>query len=825
MAGGKKKQKNVQQNKTNQNLSAKETLTIEDVKESKSEEDFNKIKDALIKQLEKEIGEYEKIKEEADKASQKAQESKKDLEKEVDELKGKKKELSDDVTRLNREKNELNSQVDSLSAESQKIISEAKEKADEISTEAGIEADKVKADAEENAKKLLQDTEKEKIKVINDAKNEAQKIWKKQIDSLQAQIEDIAARETALNEQKISLQKEKNELELEKEELEELINHNVNLKNKYLATNPAKVSELEIEIKDEKEKYESLLERYNTLSKKYNESQIVLDTIKTEVITPEGGKASIGLSTIVSDLKEIQDKYDQLKRIHEKYQDENVIFAIEEKAGKVDKLEKDIDELIHERNTYKEEVYAARNTKEELRAYKAEIDATKTLNDHLLKELESHKTALESRTGDTCPALSKVDAEIKADEFIQKKTARSNKFKLTNLAQIVTYVKHFAGSGSGNNGVKLYYSDNDIRAFLAGMAVSRLIILQGMSGTGKSSLPEVFAEAISGFQKLIPVESSWRDRNELLGYYNDFNKKFNAKTFTIELYRYSKKACEDIPSFIILDEMNLARIEYYFSDFLSILQNADKDEWIIELVSSDMRTLPMELSDEDKINMKKDNPALYSIWQKIENSRKGDLLSEITDKEKEQITDYLGRLNKLTGAKDLIDGRKIKVTDNIWFIGTANRDESTFEISDKVYDRAQVISLNKKGKPEGTYKRPQKSYLSLDDLREMFNTAKSKFSLKEEVENRLDVLDEKLMSRFDISFGNRIVTQSIDFAAVFVAAGGTLKDAMDYQISTKIIRKIISSDDQEALMDLMTVTEDYPETQRLLEKRIEELGR
>lgn len=228
------------------------------------------------------------------------------------------------------------------------------------------------------------------------------------------------------------------------------------------------------------------------------------------------------------------------------------------------------------------------------------------------------------------------------------------------------------------------------------MAVSRLIILQGMSGTGKSSLPRIFAEAISGFHTLIPVESSWRDRNELLGYYNDFNKKFNAKTFTIELYRHSKERCREIPTFIVLDEMNIARIEYYFSDFLTVLQEPDHEKWLIELVSSDMRTLPMELPEELKEKMKKEEPSMYAIWEKIEKSRKGDLNSDTSDEEKEKFFTYLKELGELTGAKDLIDGRKIKVTDNIWFVGTANQDESTFEISDKVYDRAQVVSLNKK---------------------------------------------------------------------------------------------------------------------------------
>ena len=122
---------------------------------------------------------------------------------------------------------------------------------------------------------------------------------------------------------------------------------------------------------------------------------------------------------------------------------------------------------------------------------------------------------------------------------------RNTLTQLTSLAGIVEHVKNYAGSRPKRS-EQLYYKDNDIRAFLAGMAVSRLIVLQGMSGTGKSSLPRIFSEAISGSNKLIPVESSWRDRNELLGYYNDFNKRFNAKTFTIELYRSGKERCCEV---------------------------------------------------------------------------------------------------------------------------------------------------------------------------------------------------------------------------------------------------------------------------------------
>ena len=269
--------------------------------------------------------------------------------------------------------------------------------------------------------------------------------------------------------------------------------------------------------------------------------------------------------------------------------------------------------------------------------------------------------------------------------------------------------------------------------------------------------------------------------------------------------------------------MNLARIEYYFSDFLAILQEPDHDKWLIELVSSDMRTLPMELPDSVKAKMQREDPAIYAIWEKIERSRQGDLKAETSDEDKELLTAYLSKMGQLTGAKDLIDGRKIKVTDNIWFIGTANRDESTFEISDKVYDRAQVVSLNRKGVSEGNYTAVNTKYISVDKLLALFQEAINNNQYKKEVEERLEALDSVLMEKFDLSFGNRIVTQTINFVGVYTAAKGSINDALDYQISTKILRKVITSDDEEALLELLEAVKDYPETTRLLEKRLREL--
>ena len=799
----------------------KAEVTVTDVVESKTESEFEKNKEAVIKKFMDDIGILEEEKKTADEAAAESKRLSEELESQRADLAEKKAKIQEEYDAIKAEYDKAVSTIDSAQTEAEGIISLAKEESETTAAEAKASADATIEEANQKANEIREAAEKERIEKLTSAAEEAREVWKSQIEDLKKQIEDISRREKELHDSQLKLDSDRQDFEFEKEALDDEKAYVQRRKERYDSSSPAKVEELEVELKDEKSKYGMLIEKYEALSKRLEETQVLLDTVKTEIESSNGGKKIVSMREIIAEMQEFREKYERLAAVYEKYPDDASISALEEKAQRAEKLERENSALEQERNRYREEAVAARNASKELEVVRQEVEATNALNEHLLQELESHKTALESRTGDTCPSLSKVDTETEESDFVADINRRVQRTSLESLRDIVSHVKNYAGSR--NKDERLYYTDNDIRAFLAGMAVSRLIILQGMSGTGKSSLPRIFSEAISGFNRLIPVESSWRDRNELLGYYNDFNKKFNAKSFTIELYRSTKKRCKEVPTFIVLDEMNLARIEYYFSDFLAILQEPDHDKWLIELVSSDMRTLPMELPEEVKQKMRKDDPTVFAIWEKIERSRQGDLKSETSDEEKEMLTSYLAKLGRLTGAKDLIDGRKIRVTDNIWFIGTANQDESTFEISDKVYDRAQVVSLNRKGVSEGQYANTEKKYISVTDLIKLFEGAINAYKKKAEVEARLEKLDAVLMDKFDISFGNRIVSQTVDFAAVFTAAGGSLEDALDYQISTKILRKVISSDDGEAFLELLDATKDYKETQRLINKRIKDL--
>ena len=348
---------------------------------------------------------------------------------------------------------------------------------------------------------------------------------------------------------------------------------------------------------------------------------------------------------------------------------------------------------------------------------------------------------------DPCPAFSEIDG--RADTWLLEANNKkhSSSFTLPTLPKLVQFIVEYAR----NSRLHLFYTPEDIAAFIAGLGMSRLTILQGMSGTGKTSLPKIFTEALFSNCEIVEVESSWRDKNELLGYYNEFSKIYTPKKFTQALYK--ARLNPDTLTFIVLDEMNLSRIEYYFSDFLSLMEN-----------------------EPDKREIKLLNVGLY---QK-KNLRK---------------IPYRG----------LTDGHTIKIPPNVWFIGTANRDESTFEISDKVYDRAHTMNFNKRAKTVRAYNEPlAQQFIPASVFEELLNAAKKTVDFN--VENSPLIAEvEKLLAPYNISFGNRIALQIENFVSVYCACftptEETIHDAVERILLSKVVSKLEwkSIDDKEEL--------------------------
>ena len=277
--------------------------------------------------------------------------------------------------------------------------------------------------------------------------------------------------------------------------------------------------------------------------------------------------------------------------------------------------------------------------------------------------------------------------------------------------------------------LKLYYREDVIKQLFAGMATSKLIILEGISGTGKTSLAFALGKFFSFDSAIIPVQPSWKDRSELLGYYNEFTKKFNESEFLRALYTTTYRKDLNV---IVLDEMNLARIEYYFAEFLSVMEMRDPNDWLIDLIPSPMPN--------DPVNIKEG---------------------------------------------------KLLVPQNAIFFGTANNDDSTFTISDKVYDRAISLFFDDKGRPFEAANQEAMS-IPYDQLRRLYDNAVNQYPISEEMIKKFDTLDNFVIKKFKLAFGNRILKQLETFIPVYVGCGGSEVDGFDFIFTNKVLKKFES---------------------------------
>ena len=275
--------------------------------------------------------------------------------------------------------------------------------------------------------------------------------------------------------------------------------------------------------------------------------------------------------------------------------------------------------------------------------------------------------------------------------------------------------------------LKLYYEEEDIRRFIAGLAVSHILILQGMSGTGKTSLAYAFGEYLGNPSTVVPVQPMWKERTDLVGYYNEFTKRFNETDLLKKMYEanYSEEMY-----ITVLDEMNIARVEYYFAEFLSLLELPKAEERKLTVVSDSLKDDPEQLEE-----------------------------------------------------------GHIQLPENMWFIGTANNDDSTFAISDKVYDRAMVLDLERKSE-EFIAGEAKERHIRSKDFQRLAEEAEKEYGLTERNRRRLEELDEYMSEKFRVTFGNRIRRQIEKYVAVYVSCGGKELEALDDILAKKVMRKL-----------------------------------
>ena len=276
---------------------------------------------------------------------------------------------------------------------------------------------------------------------------------------------------------------------------------------------------------------------------------------------------------------------------------------------------------------------------------------------------------------------------------------------------------------------KVHLQSNDMTTFerlnekyLTALRAKHFMLLAGISGTGKSRIVRELAfkccpkelqdkdGTTPGNYCMIEVKPNWHDSTELLGYWSNLQEKYIFTKFVKFLVK--AKMYPDVPFFVCLDEMNLAPVEQYFAEFLSVLETRrivkDDEGERIKIKSG-------ALIDKDYFK------TFGAIGDKhLENDRQIYFkLFNINEKEE---------MDKIKCESKNLQEEGLTLPENVYIIGTVNMDDTTHQFSRKVIDRAMTIEMNGgaledifKDEDELTY---SESPLTMDSLRNKYVTAK-----------------------------------------------------------------------------------------------------
>lgn len=333
----------------------------------------------------------------------------------------------------------------------------------------------------------------------------------------------------------------------------------------------------------------------------------------------------------------------------------------------------------------------------------------------------------------------KSEEEEFEDDVILEEDLDNEFSSIANINDEVTYIHNYITSKG------FYYSKELITNFYLSLKTKPFVILSGISGTGKSKIVELFAEAIgansdNGRFKLVPVRPDWSDATDLLGYRNIENK-FVPGIIIDAAYEAMKHL--DKPYFICLDEMNLARVEYYFSDILSSMETR-------------------KMRDDEIVTEK--------------------LLSKSQFGRDDKAFDKYG---------------DVYIPQNLYIIGTVNMDETTFPFSKKVLDRANTIEFNKVNL-KYNFEEVELDEVQVKNYHNDF--LKSQYlkisQCKDEKETATKVIDKlieinNILEKYQQHFAYR-VRDEIIFYVIYAVKHElfSFEKAMDYSIVQKILPKI-----------------------------------
>ena len=478
------------------------------------------------------------------------------------------------------------------------------------------------------------------------------------------------------------------------------------------------------------------------------------------------------LNQITTDLEFLRVTYDRLDA--ERQEHEN---RVEELRPEIERLEAERNRILQEiqnnqpdyqeiqehRRILNDLIWQIREKESRVRELDSEISQLETIRNSRHEEvtrLQEEEKVLEKR-------IAQLQGEISVIEESSEQALKSLKkglWSLDNLPKTQTTIESetefITSFGDFLNNQGLSFPSRAIKSFHTSLKVqdiSSLAILAGISGTGKSELPRQYANFIGAQFLMLAVQPRWDSPQDLLGFYNYVEQKYKPTDLMRGLYQFNhQETLQDRLVIVLLDEMNLARVEYYFSEFLSKLETRRSQDTYLDI---DVGSIP--LPDEE---------------------------------------------------------RRVKIPEQFLFVGTMNEDETTQTLSDKVLDRANVLTF---GKPSQLQLRGNSNshqtpveYLSYNDFQGWIKQPHQNDTVVENVKKYLDDTNQ-VMETMGYPFAHRvyqaITKYVVNYPGVVDSNSPEFKSAIADQFGQKILPKLrglMVDEAKSELDDLQTILQD-----------------
>ena len=354
---------------------------------------------------------------------------------------------------------------------------------------------------------------------------------------------------------------------------------------------------------------------------------------------------------------------------------------------------------------------------------------------------------------------------------------------------------------SKKNNFESKLEDNCYAFFTAAIKSKPFLLLAGISGTGKSRIVREFAfkscpeylqdkdGTTPGNYCMIEVKPNWHDSTELLGYYSRLGNKPGYQFTKFVKFLVKAKMYPDVPFFVCLDEMNLAPVEQYFAEILSILETRK-----VVIGEDGNKTIKTEaIIDAEHFK------ALGKIGGFAPNFTDRDIYMKLYDIDTESDID------EAVGKRTDLKTEGLTLPDNVVIIGTVNMDDTTHQFSRKVIDRAMTIEMNGGNLrtmfggsknleylPDEKQKEWQNAfirrYVTADEVLEAHSDVAKE--LVEKLPAQLEEINKALKGTpFEVSY--RVLNELTIMVGVMLDEGMDLDDAIAQSVNNILLMKIL----------------------------------